>query len=38
MNKEWSEFNKFMQSQIKKRDTYDAGVKRFDSEEDSINE
>ena len=26
MNKEWSEFNKFMQSQIKKRDTYDAGV------------
>lgn len=26
MNKEWSEFNKFMQSQIKKRDTYDASV------------
>ena len=26
MNKEWSNFNKLMQSQIKKRDTYDAGV------------
>ena len=26
MNKEWSELNKTMQSQIKKRDTYDAGI------------
>ena len=26
MNKEWSELNKLMQSQIKKRDTYDAGI------------
>ena len=26
MNKEWSESNKRMQSQIKKRDTYDAGI------------
>ena len=26
MNKEWSESNKLMQSQIKKRDTYDAGI------------
>ena len=26
MNKEWSELNKLMQTQIKKRDTYDAGI------------
>ena len=26
MNKEWSELNKLMQSQIKKRDTYEAGA------------
>ena len=26
MNKEWSNFNKLMQSQIKKRDTYDSGI------------
>ena len=26
MNKEWSELNKLMQSQIKKRDTYEEGV------------
>ena len=27
MNKEWSELNKTMQAQIKKRDTFDAGIK-----------
>lgn len=27
MNKEWSELNKTMQSQIKKRDTFQAGIK-----------
>ena len=26
MNKEWSELNKLMQGQLKKRDTYDAGI------------
>lgn len=26
MNKEWSELNKLMQTQIKKRDLYDAGI------------
>ena len=26
MNKEWSELNKLMQSQIKKRDTYEEGI------------
>jgi hypothetical protein len=26
MNKEWSELNKLMQSQIKKRDIYEEGV------------
>ena len=26
MNKEWSELNKRMQSQIKKRDTYEEGI------------
>ena len=26
MNKEWSELNKLMQGQIKKRDTYDASI------------
>ena len=25
MNKEWSELNKLMQTQIKKKDTYDSG-------------
>lgn len=27
MNKEWSELNKAMQTQIKKKDTYEAGIK-----------
>ena len=27
MNKEWSELNKTMQAQIKKRDSFDAGIK-----------
>jgi len=26
MNKEWSEFNKTMQAQIKKKDTYEEGI------------
>ncbi len=26
MNKEWSELNKAMQLQIKKKDTYEAGI------------
>ncbi len=26
MNKEWSELNKTMQSQFKKKDTYDEGI------------
>ena len=26
MNKEWSELNKLMQSQIKRRDTYEEGI------------
>ena len=26
MNKEWSELNKLMQTQIKKKDTYDSGI------------
>ncbi|MBR4144079.1 MAG: hypothetical protein IKU06_01315 [Lachnospiraceae bacterium] len=26
MNKEWSELNKQMQTQLKKRDTYEEGV------------
>lgn len=26
MHKEWSEFNKSMQAQIKKKDTYETGI------------
>lgn len=31
MNKEWSELNKIMQTQIRKKDTYEEGIDTFQS-------
>ncbi len=36
MNKEWSELNKSMQNQIKKRDTYDEGINTLISLRDEL--
>ena len=36
MNKEWSELNKLMQSQIKKRDTYEEGIGTLFSLRDAL--
>ena len=36
MNKEWSELNKLIQSQIKKRDTYEAGIGTLSSLRDNL--
>ena len=35
MNKEWSELNKTMQAQIKKKDTYKMGIELYLICEDS---
>ena len=36
MNKEWSELNKLMQTQIKKKDTYDSGIGTLFSLRDNL--
>ncbi|MBO7401361.1 MAG: phage head-tail adapter protein, partial [Lachnospiraceae bacterium] len=36
MNKEWSELNKLIQSQRKKRDTYEAGIGTLSSLRDNL--
>ena len=36
MNKEWSELNKMMQLQLKKRDTYDSGIEMIFSLRDNL--
>ena len=36
MNKEWSELNKLMQTQIKKKDTYDSGIDTLFSLRDNL--
>ena len=36
MNKEWSELNKLMQTQIKKKDTYDLGIGNLFSLRDNL--
>ena len=36
MNKEWSELNKLMQTQIKKKDTYDSGLGTLFSLRDNL--